>query len=116
MNFSWAETKKSLLQFWNKLSRPQKIITITAPLLVASALIVLIAWAGRPQYVSIFTKLSDAEAGAIKSKLSELKVNYRLADNGAAIQVPQKQAAEVRLELANAGLPESSKFSFENIN
>lgn len=116
MNFSWAETKKSLLQFWNKLSRPQKIITIAAPLLVASALIILIVWASRPQYVSIFTKLSDAEAGAIKAKLTELKVNYRLADNGAAIQVPQKQAAEVRLELANAGLPESSKFSFENIN
>jgi flagellar basal-body M-ring protein/flagellar hook-basal body protein (fliF) len=116
MNFSWAEMKKSLLQFWNKLSRPQKIITVLAPLLVASTLIILLVWAGRPQYVSIFTKLSDAEAGAITSKLTELKVNYRLADNGASIQVPQKQAAEVRLELANAGLPESSKFSFANID
>jgi flagellar M-ring protein FliF len=116
MNFSWAEIKKSLLQFWNKLSRPQKIITVIAPLLVAFALIFLIVWASRPQYVSIFTKLSDSEAGAIKAKLTELKVDYRLADNGASIQVPQREAAEVRLELANAGLPESSKFSFENIN
>ncbi|HWQ71507.1 MAG TPA: flagellar basal-body MS-ring/collar protein FliF [Desulfitobacteriaceae bacterium] len=116
MNLSWAEIKKSLLQFWDKLSRPQKIIAVLAPLLVASSLIVLIVWASRPEYVSIFTKLSDSEAGAIKSKLTELKVDYRLADNGASIQVPQKQAAEVRLELANAGLPESSKFSFDNID
>jgi flagellar M-ring protein FliF len=116
MNFSWAEIKKSLLQFWNKLSRPQKIITVLAPFLVVSTLIILLVWASRPQYVSIFTNLSDTEAGAITAKLTELKVDYRLIDNGAGIQVPQKEAASVRLQLANAGLPESSKFSFENID
>ncbi|MHB8126774.1 MAG: flagellar basal-body MS-ring/collar protein FliF [Desulfitobacteriaceae bacterium] len=116
MNFSWVEIKKSLQQFWSKLSRPQKIITVSAPLLVASTLIILIVWASRPQYVSIFNSLSDTEAGAITTKLTELKVNYRLADNGASIQVPQQQAAAVRLQLANAGFPESSKFSFDNIN
>ncbi|HWQ89481.1 MAG TPA: flagellar basal-body MS-ring/collar protein FliF [Desulfitobacteriaceae bacterium] len=116
MNFSWAEIKKSLLQFWNKLSRPQKIITVLAPLLVASTLVTLLVWASRPQYMSIFTNLSDTEAGTITAKLTELKVDYRLTDNGAGIQVPQKEAAAVRLQLANAGLPESSKFSFENID
>ncbi len=116
MNFSWAEIKKSLLQFWTKLSRPQKIITVMAPLLVASTLVVLLIWASRPQYVPIFTNLSDTEAGAITAKLTELKVDYRLTDNGAGIQVPQQEAAAVRLQLANAGLPESSKFSFENID
>ncbi len=116
MSFSWAEIKISLQQFWAELSRPQKIITVVAPLLVASTLIILIVWASRPQYVSIFTNMSDADAGAITTKLTELKVDYRLADNGASIQVPQQQAAAVRLQLANAGLPQSSKFSFDNLN
>ncbi len=116
MNLSWAEVTKSLLQYWTQLSRPQKIITVVAPLVVASTLIIFIVWASRPQYVSIFTNQSDTEAGAITTKLTELKVDYRLADNGASIQVPQQQAAAVRLQLANAGLPQSSKFSFDNLN
>lgn len=116
MNFSWAELKSSMQKFWTKLTRPQKIVLITAPLLVATALFILIFWASRPQYVSLFTKLSDAEAGAITAKLKDLNVDYKLADNGSTILVPQKQAAEVRLQLANAGLPKESTFSFENLD
>ncbi|MFZ3101256.1 MAG: flagellar basal-body MS-ring/collar protein FliF [Desulfitobacteriaceae bacterium] len=116
MNFSWVEIKKSLQKFWNKLSRPQKIIIVAAPLLIASTLIILMVWASRPQYVSIFTNLSDTDAGAITTKLKDLKLDYRLADNGGSIQVPQQQAAAVRLQLANAGLPGTSKFSFDYLD
>lgn len=116
MDFSWAGIQKSIREFWGKLSRPQKLITVIAPLLVAVALFSLIYWASRPQYVALFTKMSDTDAGAITTKLKDLKVNYQLADNGSTIQVPQSQAAEVRLELANAGLPQGSKFSFDSLN
>jgi len=116
VDFSWAGITQSLKTFWNNLSSPQKIITVLAPLLVASALIALITWAGRPQYVAIFTKLGDTEAGAITTKLKDLKADYQLADNGSTIMVPQQHAAEIRLQLANAGLPQQSKFSFDNLN
>ncbi|MFA6808108.1 MAG: flagellar basal-body MS-ring/collar protein FliF [Eubacteriales bacterium] len=116
MSFSWIEIKKSMLQFWNKLARPQKIILIVAPLLVAISLISLITWASKPNYVIIFNKLSDTEAGAITAKLQELSIDYQLADNGGTILVPDSQASEVKLELANAGLPQESTFSFDNID
>lgn len=117
MDFSWAGIQQSIREFWGKLSRPQKVITVAAPLVVAIALFSLLFWASRPQYVAIFTKLSDSEAGAITTKLKELKVDYQLADNGSSILIPQKQAPEVRLELANAGLPQGSKFSWsESLN
>ena len=116
MDFSWAGIKQSVKTFWDRLSRPQKIITVLAPLVVAAALISLISWAGRPQYVAIFTKLSDTEAGAITTKLKDLKADYKLADNGSTIMVPQQSAADIRLQLASAGLPQQSKFSFDNLN
>lgn len=116
MDFSWAGIQQSVKTFWNRLSRPQKIITVLAPLVVAVALITLITWAGRPQYVAIFSKLSDTEAGAITTKLKDLKADYQLADNGSTIMVPQQSAADLRLQLASAGLPSQSKFSFDSLN
>ena len=116
MDFSWAGIKQSVMTFWNNLSSPQKIITVLAPLLVAGALIYLIMWAGRPQYVAIFTKLSDTEAAAIRTELNDLKADYKLADNGSTILVPQQSSADLRLQLASAGLPQQSKFSFDSLD
>ncbi len=116
MDFSWAGIQQSVKTFWDKLSSPQKIITVLAPLVVAVALIILITWAGRPQYVAILPKLSDAEAGAITTKLKDLKADYKLADNGSTIMVPQQSAADIRLQLASAGFPQQSKFSFDSLN
>jgi len=116
MDFSWAGIQQAVKTYWSKLSSPQKTITVLAPLVVAVALIGLITWAGRTQYVAIFTKLNDADAGAITTKLKDLKADYQLADGGSTIMVAQQSAADLRLQLASAGLPSQSKFSFDSLN
>ncbi|HHV65641.1 MAG TPA: flagellar M-ring protein FliF [Peptococcaceae bacterium] len=116
MNFSLAEIINSFQNYWKKLTKPQRIVLIAAPLLVATALFSLIYWASRPNYVALFTKLDVGSAGAITEKLKELKVEYKLADGGSTILVPEKDVAEARLQLANAGLPKESTFSFENLD
>lgn len=116
MTFSLTEIIDSIINYWKKLTRPQQLVLVIAPLIVATALFSLIFWASRPQYVTLFTKLSATEAGGITAKLNELKVGYQLADNGSTILVPHKDASEVRLQLANAGLPKESTFSFENLD
>ncbi|NLI94171.1 MAG: flagellar M-ring protein FliF [Peptococcaceae bacterium] len=116
MNFSLTEILNSVKNYWKKLTRPQKVVLVLAPLVVATALLSLIYWASRPQYETLFTKLSSNEAGSITAKLKELKIDYQLSDSGATILVPQKQVSEVRLQLANAGLPKDSTFSFENLD
>lgn len=90
---------------WDKLSRLQKIFTITASLVVAIMLFGVIFLASRPQYVAIFTNITDQEAGVITAKLRDLKVTYQLEDDGLTILVSQKDASEVRLQIAKAGLP-----------
>jgi flagellar M-ring protein FliF len=116
LNFSLAEVLNSLQNYWKKLTSPQRIVLVMAPLLVALALFSLIYWASRPHYVALISKLDVNSAGAITEKLKELKVEYKLADGGATILVPEKDVAEVRLQLANAGLPKESTFSFENLD
>ncbi|MHB1650885.1 MAG: flagellar basal-body MS-ring/collar protein FliF [Desulfitobacteriaceae bacterium] len=115
MNF-WADLQKSWREFWSKLTRSQQIITVVAPLLLAAALITLLIWAGRPQYVPIFTKIDLASAAQVRNKLVDLKIPYQPADGGTTLLVPEKQLAEARLQLASAGLPQGSKFSFDSIN
>ena len=110
------EFRKYLKSTWSKLTSLQRIVLVAAPLVVAITLLLLINWANKPEYVRLFEKLSDTQAGAIKTKLQELKVTYQLADNGSTILVTKQQAAEVKLDLANAGLPQGSKFSFDSIN
>lgn len=116
MNLSWTEVQKFFTKHWQKYTRAQRLLLVTAPILVATVLFFLIFWASRPEYVPLFNKLTAAEAGAIIAELQNLNVPYKLENNGAEILVPKKEAAQARLELANAGLPETSTFSFENID
>lgn len=116
MKFSITEIMKSLQTFWKKLTRPQQILLVVIPVIVAVALSFFIYWASRPQYVVLFSELEAAEAGPITEELKNLKFDYQLADGGTTIEVQQKDAAEIRLELANAGLPSQSTFSFDYLN
>lgn len=116
MNFSIAEILNSIQNNWKKLTKPQRIVLVLAPLLVAIALFSLVFWASRPQYMALFTDLDTTQAGSITAELQNLQIGYKLADGGSTILVPQKDASEVRLQLANAGLPQKSTFSFENLN
>lgn len=116
MKFSLTAALNSIQNYWKKLTSPQKVVLVVAPLVVATALLTLIFWASRPQYVVLFNKLDAAEAGSITAKLKELKIEYKLEDGSSTILVPQKDVSEARLQLANAGLPKESTFSFENLN
>lgn len=116
MKFSLTEIMKSLQEFWKKLTRPQRILLVVIPVIVAVALSIFIYWASRPQYTVLFSKLETTEAGQIVEELKSLKVDYQLTDGGATIEVPQANIAEVRLALANAGLPSESTFSFDYLN
>ncbi|MGI6684005.1 MAG: flagellar basal-body MS-ring/collar protein FliF [Bacillota bacterium] len=116
MKLFWTEVQKFITKHWQKYTRAQRIVLIGAPLLVAAVLFFLIFWASRPEYIPLFNKLTAAEAGAITAELKNLNIPYKLENDGAVIMVPKKEAAQVRLELANAGLPETSTFSFKNLD
>lgn len=88
----------------------------TVQLGVASAALTLIIgtllWTGHTDYRVLFANLEDRDGGAIVSALSQMNVPYRLAGTGQAIMVPADKVHEVRLLLAQQGLPRSGETGF----
>nr|WP_237173823.1 flagellar basal-body MS-ring/collar protein FliF [Paracandidimonas lactea] len=84
---------------------------------VASAVIAIVAaavlWSRGPAYSVLFTNLEDRDGGAIVAALGQMNVPYQLSGGGQAIMVPEDKVHEVRLALAQQGLPRSGTAGFE---
>jgi flagellar M-ring protein FliF len=61
----------------------------------------------------LFTGLEASDAGDIVGKLKEQRVPYTLEAGGTAIMVPGTKVHELRLSLAQAGLPRGGGVGFE---
>ncbi len=70
-------------------------------------------WAKEPDYRVLFSNISDEEGGAIVAQLSQLNVPYRIDTPGGVIMVPASQVHEVRMKLAQQGLPKGGSVGFE---
>ncbi len=64
-------------------------------------------------YKVLFANLSDKDGGAIVAQLSQMNVPYKYTEGGSAILVPADKVHDVRLKLAQAGLPKGSIVGFE---
>lgn len=88
------------------------------PLIVAAATAIaivtaLVLWAKTPDYQVLYNNLSDEDGGAIVTQLTQMNVPYRFADNGGALMVPTDKVHELRLRLAQQGLPKGGAVGFE---
>ena len=70
-------------------------------------------WQRESNFRPLFTDLAAEDAAPVLQKLKEDGVAYRLTNNGATISVPDERVAELRLEMAGAGLPKSGRLGFE---
>ncbi len=73
----------------------------------------IVSWSGTPEFELLYSNLSPEDAGEIVMKLKEHKVPYEISANGKAILVPKKELYELRLVLANEGLPQGTGVGFE---
>jgi len=80
---------------------------------LAAVIAALAMWSKSGDYRVLYANLSDKDGGAILAQLSQLNVPYRHADGGNAILVPADKVHDVRLKLAQAGLPKGSTAGFE---
>src|SRR5262245_33481949 len=80
---------------------------------LAAVIAALAMWSRSGDYRVLYANLSDKDGGAVLSQLSQMNVPYRHADGGNAILVPADKVHDVRLKLAQAGLPKGSTSGFE---
>lgn len=95
------------------LTSRQIVSLALAAAVVISALAVLSHWNRERDFRPLYSALSAEDAAAVVAKIRESGSEYRLSDNGAAVLVPSAKVAELRLQLAAAGVPKSGRIGFE---
>src|SRR3954471_3798044 len=70
-------------------------------------------WHRERDFHPLYANLAAEDAGAVMQKLKEENVEYRVDENGTTLRVPSDKVAELRLRMASAGLPKSSRIGFE---
>jgi flagellar M-ring protein FliF len=95
------------------LSLRQRITIGVVAALVTTGIYALVYWHKESDFKPLFTGLAPEDAAAIVQKLKESGVDYRLPEAGGAVLVPSARVAEMRLNLAAAGLPKTGRIGFE---
>ncbi|KLN96340.1 flagellar basal-body MS-ring/collar protein FliF [Moellerella wisconsensis] len=88
------------------------------PLIISSAMAItiflsLFLWLQGTEYRPLFTHLTDQDGGEVVTQLNQMNVPYKFSEHGAAILVPSDQVHEIRLKLAQLGLPKGGNIGFE---
>src|SRR5437867_3475907 len=99
--------------FFTRYSLQQKLALASSAALVLILLWVLVYFVNRVEYQTLYADLDPQEAQGIVQKLQELKVPYELGTDGRTVRVAADKLAEVRIQLASQGLPESGRIGFE---
>ncbi len=117
MKLDFGAVFEQVIGFYVKLPLSQKV---ALPLLAAGCmgLIMFVSnWATRPEYGVLYSSLSEADAGMIVEKLQDMKIGYRLANEGKTIEItPARIVHETRLEMASSGIPKGDQVGFELFN
>ncbi|KAA5930346.1 flagellar basal body M-ring protein FliF [Pantoea sp. Bo_2] len=117
MNASTAATteqeKKGFGDLLARLRANPRIPLIVAAAAVVAIVIAMVLWAKQPSYSVLYNNLTDEDGGAIVTQLTQMNIPYRFAENGGALMVPEANVHELRLRLAQQGLPKGGSVGFE---
>src|SRR5277367_4855868 len=95
------------------LSVRQRFTIVAVAILIAASFSYLSHWHKESDFRPIYTSLAPEDAAAIVQKMKETGTEFRLSEDGASVLAPSARVAELRLEMAAAGLPKSGRIGFE---
>ncbi|KML24130.1 flagellar MS-ring protein [Leclercia adecarboxylata] len=97
---------------FERLRSSPKIVFIFSAAVAISIIAGLLFWAKSPDYRVLYSSISDQDGGEIVTRLTQMNVPYRFEHSG-AIMIPEDKVYEVRLKLAQQGLPKGGAVGFE---
>lgn len=106
-------TQPKPLEWLNRLRANPRIPLIVAGSAAVAIVVAMVLWAKTPDYRTLFSNLSDQDGGAIVAQLTQMNIPYRFANGSGAIEVPADKVHELRLRLAQQGLPKGGAVGFE---
>ena len=98
---------------WGKLNASARVNIALAAAAVVVAVVLLVTWGSRPNYVVLYSNLGGDDITKIVSQLRDKGIPYQVAAGGTAIRVPSGTVYELRNELAVQGLPTGGGVGFE---
>ncbi len=102
-----------ILGRWNQLP-PSRQIALGALLAGAIVVFYLVFVASKsPNLVTAYSGLAPEDSAAIADQLEKDGIPYEIGGGGATVAVPANKVAEVRIKLAQAGLPSGGGVGFE---
>lgn len=100
-----TEWRARTMNWWSGLPQQKKLMTMGAVAATAPLLFGLWTWSHATSYAVVYSGLSPRVGGSVIAALQKENVPFRLKDAGNLIEVPKADAAQVRLQLAEQGLP-----------
>src|SRR5882724_2612584 len=104
---------EQLKRLLTSLSTSQRWTIVVATILISAGLYGLVHWEKESAFRPLYTTLAPEDASIVIQKLKEGSTEFRLSNNGTTVLVPEERVAELRLELAAAGVPKSGRIGFE---
>ncbi|MCX9117494.1 flagellar basal-body MS-ring/collar protein FliF [Providencia rettgeri] len=108
-----GEAKKGFASIVERIKADPKIPLMIAAAAAVSIIVALLLWLRSPDYRVLLSNLNAKDGGDIVGQLTQMNVPYQIADNGSAILVPADKVHELRLKLAQSGLPKGGNTGFE---
>jgi len=106
-------TKKGFSDLIARLRANPRIPLIIAAAAAIAVVFALVLWAKTPDYRVLYSNLSDEDGGAIVTQLTQMNIPYQFSETGGALMVPAEKVHELRLRLAEQGLPKGGSVGFE---
>ena len=91
----------------------QKLTIAAVAILALVGLSYTMRWRKEQDFKTLYTGLAPEDSAAVVQKIKESGTEYRLSDAGDMISVPSSRLADLRIELAGAGLPKTGRIGFE---
>ena len=70
-------------------------------------------WSQEPNYGVLYGGLAEKDSSQVMEALQQQGIKFKLDENTGAILVPNSKIHEIRIKLANAGLPKGSSVGFD---
>ncbi|MEW6582107.1 MAG: flagellar basal-body MS-ring/collar protein FliF, partial [Actinomycetota bacterium] len=90
--------------FWNALAGPSRRLIITAAIVFAGGLFLLMRLSGSAAYSNLVAGVTPQDAASVTSKLRDAGIAYKLADGGSTVKVPADKLDQARIDLAQTNL------------
>ncbi len=99
----WGDTARNA---WSNLSLNQKVMFGGVALLILTTAVIMASSIGKENpYQVLYAGLDNKDAAAVVEKLTEMKIKYKLEDNGTTISIPADIKDSTRLKLAAENIP-----------